>query len=461
MNWIKPSFESEELFLPPPLKKGCIHQENVVVDTTKENQIVSSSGDWLKIHCPTKIDELGVHIRKVEELENWLVQSQSKFLLLAGPSGCGKTTTLEIVCKKLHFKLLEWITPVDKFATAPQLSIIKRFEEFLVKTSKYDSCFSLHSLKTVILVKDFPTVFIQNPNLFYEVLENVSNLTLNNPIIFICGDSKVRRMLFSSKMNLKIQVIWFNPITNLQMLRVLRLIITRERESNKHFKVPTDQALYAICSSSKGDIRHGVLELYFQCMEPTDKKLLTQSGDKEKSKDYRVDFFQGIGNVLTPRKVIVSANRNIQFGATPDTLIESFLAEAKDFVCRLNENFYTKFTNFVDLSEAAKRLATSDLLMAKWQEGIFQEYSLAVAIRGVMVCNKHPRETGFQYYGTQRTNNLERTLKGLQLDAKFLFSDFYMLDNQCVNDYLCFAKYLMVGKLNPSQEKYLLKHVCF
>lgn len=91
-------------------------------------------------------------------------------LLLTGPSGCGKTTTVHVLCNSMKIQVSEWVNPVDQdFEFTRNTGQTSRFAEFLSE-SKYptllDTC-----CKKVVLVEDFPNLFIYNASEFVSVLE--------------------------------------------------------------------------------------------------------------------------------------------------------------------------------------------------------------------------------------------------------------------------------------------------
>lgn len=76
-----------------------------------------SSKNWMKNFDPKCVEDLAVHIKKIQEVEEWLnlVKNSncSDVLLLTGPVGCGKTATIQTVAAKHDIKVTEWITPLD------------------------------------------------------------------------------------------------------------------------------------------------------------------------------------------------------------------------------------------------------------------------------------------------------------------------------------------------------------
>lgn len=70
----------------------------------------------MKNFNPVKVQDLAVHAKKIQEIEQWLQNNNKKsngILLLSGPVGCGKTATIQTIAAKYNLKITEWITPLD------------------------------------------------------------------------------------------------------------------------------------------------------------------------------------------------------------------------------------------------------------------------------------------------------------------------------------------------------------
>lgn len=140
-------------------------------------KVKTRSIDFHACLTPKATEDLAVHSKKIAEVQTWLQQnvisgggSLAKFLLITGPAGSGKTTTVRVLCKKLGINLTEWVNPVDHdFEVFRGLNQAGKFSEFLTE-SKWNSLFST-GIKKVVLVEEFPNVFIRNPEEFAVVLE--------------------------------------------------------------------------------------------------------------------------------------------------------------------------------------------------------------------------------------------------------------------------------------------------
>lgn len=145
-----------------------------------------SSSNWIQNFAPQTIADLAIHPKKIEEIQDWFNRlsqypSKAQILLVTGPSGVGKTETIKLVAKSLNFELSEWITPMDidlvNFGKYDgddghtfRENQTDKFKEFLFKSSRYASLFSMES-KRVLLVEDFPNIFLRKSEGFNAILE--------------------------------------------------------------------------------------------------------------------------------------------------------------------------------------------------------------------------------------------------------------------------------------------------
>lgn len=100
------------------------------------------------------------------------LQTNTSILLLSGPTGSGKTATLNVLCKNMGISICEWINPLDQdfeLVRGPNQS--NKFLEFLTTDSNYSSLFEIPSSKKIILVEDFPNIFMKRHEEFANILE--------------------------------------------------------------------------------------------------------------------------------------------------------------------------------------------------------------------------------------------------------------------------------------------------
>lgn len=145
------------------------------------------SSNWIENFAPRTKMELAIHAKKVAEVEDWFraikekrVKNAAPIILVTGPSGSGKSATIKIIAKEFGYTISEWITPMDlehprhdrndtDRITFSETQIDK-FSQFLFQSSRYRSVFDT-ATKRLVLVEDFPNIFIKDPSSFEEVLE--------------------------------------------------------------------------------------------------------------------------------------------------------------------------------------------------------------------------------------------------------------------------------------------------
>lgn len=164
------------------------------------NDITSSN--WIENFAPCTVSDLAIHTKKLNEVQDWFRAHTEKtnkvvapILLLTGPSGCGKSTVIKILAKEFGYTISEWVTPVDiEFTRYDKYDSDKstysesqndKFAQFLFQSSRYRSVFDTSS-KRLVLVEDFPNVFIKNSSNFEGILEYVYIF----PLILLNGKIK-------------------------------------------------------------------------------------------------------------------------------------------------------------------------------------------------------------------------------------------------------------------------------
>lgn len=160
-------------------------QSGILIDKSPGNYTNFTSSNWAENFAPQSIDHLAVHTKKVEEIREWikkweLNRNNGCVLLLTGPPGSGKTATLRLIAKEFDFDISEWIVPLDidlnrnnkqdddKVNTYTENQFDK-FSDFLYRSSRYVSVFA-NQRKRLLLVEDFPNVFIKDSEKFSELL---------------------------------------------------------------------------------------------------------------------------------------------------------------------------------------------------------------------------------------------------------------------------------------------------
>lgn len=155
-------------------------------DPVSENDIKEFQTNWLEKFKPRTVEELTIHPKKLEELRGWFElyeqgkdELMNKILLVIGPTGSGKTVATKLIAKELfNYDISEWITPIDLDSDLfydnenryiPYENQVSKFQDFLLKSSRYGSIFTNKS--RMLLIKDLPNTLLKNKeDAFWDVL---------------------------------------------------------------------------------------------------------------------------------------------------------------------------------------------------------------------------------------------------------------------------------------------------
>lgn len=165
-------------------------QQQMESNVIQTNACITNE-NWIDLYAPKKIEELAVHPKKIQELEQWLKHCEimkrkkqpAQLCLLTGPSGCGKTAAVQVLAKDMKFTIQEWTNPVDQdmiYNLGDQVfgesnfssSQVDAFKAFLFKASRYRSLFEIAGNdRRLLLVEDFPNFLLRDPSALEAILE--------------------------------------------------------------------------------------------------------------------------------------------------------------------------------------------------------------------------------------------------------------------------------------------------
>lgn len=243
------------------------------------------SSNWIENFAPQNRSELALHNKKIKELDDWFnsIKSNAKncpspILLITGPSGSGKTASLKILSKEFNYSISEWITPIDIENTKGSIndkilyneSQADKFLEFLMHSSRYPSLFETQH-KRLVLVEDFPNVFLKDNESFVNILEHYK-IYGKSPLIFIVTDSKSRTLNINNSVftnglreRFEILTINFNSVADTFVQKGLKRItgIMKQTGFQNYYKEPSSDVIDSIVLSSQGDLRNAVINLHF------------------------------------------------------------------------------------------------------------------------------------------------------------------------------------------------------
>lgn len=480
-KWVKPAF-SIDLTVSPnsenPRKRtrsssfSTITATNQKTNETNNTTLPSSqtkkikslvqSANWIESFEPKTIDDLAIHPKKIEEVQNWLLHCNvlrnknlpAQICLITGPAGSGKTATIKVLAKNMKYQLVEWINPTD-LDTITSLgdqensyaqSQIDLFKSFLFRSSRYKSVFESND-KRLILVEDFPNCFINNSSGFNELLEDYRKYG-KSPLVFVVTDSKSKKLnisynIFSDTVQAQFQInhIGFNPVSTTLMKKALKRICTiMSGESFRQlYKVPSADMVDSIGMAAQGDLRNALVNLHFGSLKgapnlKTDN-LKTSSQSKTRNKvqkklsavgrDESITMMHALGRVFNPKYT----DGTEQLLHSPEDIAIAFSTEPINFTNFVHTNYLGHFADIENVASACDALSVSDNILSEYREDTLGLVGLNVCVRGVMVNNKKPVTGWMPIKGPRRidlSNSTELASLGLNetISSRLLASDY-------------------------------------
>ncbi|XP_034182449.2 rad17 checkpoint clamp loader component isoform X1 [Osmia lignaria lignaria] len=398
-SWLMPSFDCEPAKKSPATKrifsqtlKNDISQIPSFYEITLKKKNISSLTALLEACEPRKSNELVVSKQKQQEILDWLKykikRGQPYALILCGPSGCGKTATIKVLAKENSFNVTEWITPIDQ-AMDENNRVMRqgdRFEEFLVRATRYSSVFRNQS-KRLLLVKEFPNVYFEDKNSFHSLIQRYFEFG-KEPIIFICtetGNSKLLQTLFPPDIRQKygIDLININPVTQTAMKNALKRVSSILNSIAGQMLCVSQSKVDEILSNSIGDIRNSLLNLIFISL-----KVPEEQENNCSSREVNLGLLHGIGRVINPKRT--KDGNSWKFVHNPDEVAAFFQSQATVFLHFLQENYLNTMRGIDEVNACANILSLADALNSEWRDPKLTKVILSFAVRGVMVSNEKP-----------------------------------------------------------------------
>uniref|UniRef100_A0A6A7G1D6 Cell cycle checkpoint protein RAD17-like n=1 Tax=Hirondellea gigas TaxID=1518452 RepID=A0A6A7G1D6_9CRUS len=311
-------------------------------------------------------EQLAVHKKKVQEVEQWLINAFTgvkgyRVLLLTGPAGCGKTACVRAVAAEMGVNCKEWINsttsaynqysteninwtntdakwvPGDSVSESGQVS---QFREFVTRVNKYGSVATAttdHPVNSsqLLLVEDLPNAFYRDPVQLHDVIRRYAASGCS-PAVFIVSDSPQQqhsaKYLFPPHLHSSVALtnIQFNAVASTLMSKALCQCCVRHDVT-----APTD-LLHSITESSTGDIRTAVNALQFSLdhhVSDSDSPLFSTKASKGKKKATR----GGSSKSSSKAKTSNLENPLAAIGGK-DPSLEMFRAIGKVLYCKRSES---------------------------------------------------------------------------------------------------------------------------
>ena len=466
------------------------------------------SDEWAE---PYTLDELAVDRKKVAEISSWLSahRHQCGILLLTGPTGSGKTALVKCLARCLNFEIREWITPLDRdYQNGSETGVFQnqaeKFEDFLYSCSRYADLFvKSSSTASLLLVEDYPNIFLMKPEVFHEVLGRYCG-TARAPVVFICSDVaekelKIQQDLFPINIQMKLGLthVSLNPITKTSMLKALKRMSALLQTLSSGYKPPSQDLFAEIIESASGDVRFAMLSLQVKPQEdvaamfdlagkkgigkkPVPSKKLTQEEEVVSAccKDDRVGMLHSVGRVLYPKwqkagekhlKSAVKRKRkteeqqekldasvpSAEWINDPNTIADSYLSAAPSFLLLVQENYLKTFSTIESVAGAALCLSDADMLMTS--EGVETSHGICfnVAVRGVMVHNKFPNRAFTSVRGSKHWDMLKTQTEISKLTAT-LFPQYPISHTVLMTDIIPYMSFNGIN-LSSDQNKFVQK----
>uniref|UniRef100_A0A336JWP7 CSON001344 protein n=1 Tax=Culicoides sonorensis TaxID=179676 RepID=A0A336JWP7_CULSO len=386
--------------------------------------------DLMKLIAPKSSKDLAIHVKKIQEVKGWLEECDrlkkvrpNSILLLTGPCGSGKLTCLKVLAEELDYEVHEYVEPTkgsyknkfNKNEDWEEYSTERReenFIKFLRETSRFGTIFKMVKKKKLLVCKDIPNVFLEDPQIFHDVLKDY-NHSGRAPLVFITNDAKGKQTNINFKLfnddtlaTCKIAQITFNPVSYMQMSKHLKFVASKmnQKEFGKLYTTPTGEIIDSIIVSSQGDIRNATINLLFACQKGA-KKLQTELKtskltEKKSAKKYtnvgtdeNVTMMHLLGKIFNPK--YEKQGDDNYLSNNPETLTDMFCTQANTCLKMIFVNYPERFSNFDDIAGAADFLSSAELLGNEWRDDAFSTYALNIGIRATMVANTNPTK-GFR-----------------------------------------------------------------
>ncbi|OQR81054.1 hypothetical protein ACHHYP_16824 [Achlya hypogyna] len=380
---------------------------------------------WNDKHCPTSMEDLCVHPKKIQEVVSWLRHNagssnskRQRLLFLCGPPGVGKSTIVRSAAAALGLDIKQWkdTSGVGPLCTVTRAaSLIEDFGAFLERSQRYASLAFAGTAppqQHVVLVEEWPALHEQHRSEVQRLLQRrLAARDHQYPIIVVFSDVHEKKVtpaslgaVFSAEVvgSPLVHAIHCNPVAAGMMKKYLGRLAARERVA----LTPTQ--LGAIVEASHGDLRHAVNTLQFQ----------RRGVDAGRARDSFQSDFHLIGRVLHPKE-----------HHDNDVLRECTL-DGAHLLATVHHNCIDCFTEIDDVATALETFSATDTLL----QSVYKDrsnasyYHLAQLVakatieRSVRVANANPAPHAFRPIGRPHAYAVDAAAQHIRATAQMAFA---------------------------------------
>ncbi|XP_022649018.1 cell cycle checkpoint protein RAD17-like isoform X2 [Varroa destructor] len=450
---------------PAVSKKRGAESFGTADNRIKKVKKLSEDGTWCERFEPHSRDELAVHKKKIDEVNEWLKHNtlvselkknsgKAPILLILGPTGSGKSVTLKILAKENGVHVKEWMHPLTVGASgyvedgwkyvswdeAPREKIIDNLTEFLFQGSRYKSLFEEDS-RRIIVLEDIPSAFLKHTEDFHDCLRKYRRFGRCSLVILLCETPSSREFkLFPPelKTELGIRCISFNPVATTLLRKAIKGIIHQAYLAfGTAFRHLAEAEVDSVIQHCDGDLRMAVNLLQIASMR--DSKIVTNFDCKKKKKeqknnkeekggDTRKDsslyLFHSLGKILYAKRednVVHELAAHLKcyekppLKENPEAVFDRTCVSQDLFIRMLHNNASNVYASIDSAANCLEWFSLGDYFGSVWDPtGCMNSFGLSTTLRGLMYHLEKPKEK--TYFGTFKKPILDRKKVENRLD---------------------------------------------
>ncbi|XP_071450505.1 cell cycle checkpoint protein RAD17 [Hetaerina americana] len=497
MSWVNPDFSAGEASSSKATVRGPTDVGGVAC--SREREEIMKHRLWVECFAPENKEQLAVHANKVHDVEAWLNEAflgsmgAAPLALIVGPSGSGKTITLRVLARSMNCEIKEWINPTSSKQHSNILSSqprndtrrtsgqVEQFEDFLFRASRYQDLLSGANSKSLLLVEDFPNIFLRDASLFEKTLRKYVEVG-RSPLVFISssGQNEIEKTLFKPHLmsDLKIVQMSFNAANKTLMSRALERVKKLALKEDPKLVPNATISVEDIVALSNGDVRFAVnhLQLLMKgsdggCHTPS-KKVVPKQMRKEKMgpsgivpyglKDQNSDVFKFLGRVLYNNRENVIHERTGQIEARPkydpEEIASKMSSVSNLFHGLLTENYAGIMDNMKKVADASCLLSQTDVLMARtaaFDKELNKVHAITICVHGLMNLPPDNAQRKFFSFKGSRAKDFQLLVKERHKTVTELFPGTCLQPRTMMTEVLPYLMHINPAALSSVQKKFI------